>query len=581
MLRARWQDPTTHDQLTFSATKCTGQTKIVRTSSPPPGGVSPQPPQKSMPARRLDEDGDNELVPGECELKTLTATRIQPMVVLAETFTFVLSSWSIDSSERFDEGLICGKVDDRTTSVTAFEQALERRDGRGFGSPLFWEVSHRTLGGIVGTQISSSTVTGVSVKSFSGAPGDAQPAEMGFGRTFFTSHVQFSDPDGLLLSLPLLFHDHAGCVDDEDVDIDVYGSAVLGYAEYFGGNVTYLPVAAATNGELDFTSSNGYNVIQLSRDALLDYLVNIQARCDVENEPVWDEETGYVMCDGAGSVFSFFAPPTFPNVTTSVGGCPISVLPARFATVGDFVDGTFDSRLNLWFDFFNRAQDLGLVQIIDAAASEGTATSPFLQSSTQVGFALPEANNSTEWVLVLVVAVESLFVVLTALAALAFSATKGFVRRGPTPPREWAAVFGTVFVLGAFLALGLTPVFIGWASEREAAGMAHNDVYVYMADESVCAEVIWQGDPVGLGEWCVTVRTSTETLLVRSYVSTFEGRYAALAVSSAVLGGAAWIIYAVMKTLFVERVNRSVGAVSAVSMEGGSEARTDFREPRV
>lgn len=163
----------------------------------------------------------------------------------------------------------------------------------------------------------------------------------------------------------------------------------------------------------------------------------------------------------------------------------------------------------------------------------------------------------------MVVAVESLFVVLTALAALAFSATKGFVRRGPTPPREWAAVLGTVFVLGAFLALGLTPVFIGWASEQEAVEMAHNDVYSYSADESVCTEAVWQGDPFGLGEWCVTVRTSTETLLVRSYKSTFEGRYEALAVSSALLGGAPWITYAVMKTLFVEKkVNRSVGAVS-------------------
>lgn len=316
MLRARWQHPTTHDQLTFSAKQCTGQTKIVRASSPPPAGVSPQPPKTIMPARRLDEDGDEELVPGECELQTLTATRIQPMVVLSEGFSIFFSSWAIDSSEGFDEGLVCGKIDDRTTSVTAFEQAPERRDGRGFGSPLFWQVSHQTLGGIVDTEISSSTVTGVSVKSFSGAPGDVQPAEMGFGQTFFMSHVQFTNPDGGVFSLPLLFHDHAGCVDDEDVDIDVYSSAVLGYAEYLGGNVTYLPGADATD------ASDGYNVIQLSRDALTDLLV-MQARCDVENEPVWDDETGYAMCDGAGSFFILDSPSTFPNVTTSVDGCPI------------------------------------------------------------------------------------------------------------------------------------------------------------------------------------------------------------------------------------------------------------------
>lgn len=457
--------------------------------------------------------------------------------------------------------------------MTSFEQALERRDGHGFGSPLFPRVSYLGAGGIVDTEISSSTVTAVSVSSLSGAPGDETPAAMGYGQTFYSSHVFFGNGEDLLLSFPLLFHDHSGCL-GEEVDLDVYNSAVLGYGNSLGGNVTSVTAADDTDEVL--VSRDRYNAILLSTEALLEY-VSTQRLCDVTNAPVWTE-AGYATCSGAAgwgftSDGDIATSPPFPNVTTSVGGCPISVLPARLMAVGDFIDGTFESRLSQWPEIFTRVQTAIFSQGIDAAAALDTAISPVVQSSTQVGFALPEANNSTEWVLVLVVAVESLFVVVTALAALVFSSTNGFIRRGSTPRREWVTVLGAVFVLGAFLVLGLTPVFIGWASEREAADMAHNDVHHYTVEESVCAEASWEDDP-GLGQWCVALRTSSSTLLVRSYASTFEGRYAGLAISSAVLGGASWIAFAVMKTFYVERVHRSVGAVSG---SGFSEARPDFR----
>ena len=532
-----------------------------------------------MPARRLDEEDGDEQVPGECELKALTASRSrsQSFVVAIEGFSPVFSSWSIANSESFDNGELCGKAHDRTTPVTSFEQALERGDGRGFGSPLFYRMSFfQGAGGIVDTEISSSAVTAVKVTGVSGAPGDVPPATVGYGQTFYTSHVAFSDDNGLLLSFPLLFHDHAGCLGD-DVDLDVYSSAVLGYGSFLGGNVTSVPALDDDTDEF-LASRDRYNSIFLGTEALLEYAAT-QALCDVTSAPVWTEEAGYAMCSGATEVFftsdgDIATSPTFPNVTTSVGGCPISVLPARFVAVGDFIDGTLDSRLSQWPEAFTSVQRAIFSQNVDASAALETAVSPVVQSSTQIGFALPEANNSTEWVLVLVVAVESLFVVVTALAALVFSASNCFIlRRGSTPRREWVTILGAVFVLGAFLVLGLTPVFIGWASEQEAAEMAHNDVYHYTVDASVCAEATWEGDGA-LGQWCVALRTSSSTLLVRSYVSTFEDRYAALAWCSAVLGGASWLTYAVLKTVFVEKVNRSVGAVSG---SGYSEARPDFR----
>lgn len=493
-------------------------------------------------ARRLGEEDGDDQVPGECELKSLTVFRSQSIVVATEDFSTVFASWSIGNSESFDEGETCGKVDDRTTSVTCFEQALERRDGKGFGNAIFSRVSYQGAGGVVDTKISSSTVTAISVTSSSGAPGDEAPATMGYGQTFYTSHVNFRDGDDLQFSLPLLFHDPVGCL-DEDIDLDVYGSAVVGYANSLGGNVTSVPAAEDADGAL--VVRERYDAIVLSLEALLDY-VTMQAACDVGSEPVWTD-AGYAICSD-GLIVALVAP--IPNVTTLVGGCPISVLPARFLAVGDFINGTFDSRLSQWNEHFLSVQTKILSQGVDASASLATAASPVVQTSTPVGFALPDANDSTEWVLILVVAVESLLVVFSALVSLAFSAPNGFKRRGSTLRHDWVIIFGSVFALAGFLVLGLFPVFVGWESEQEAADMAHNDVFAYTAETTVCGAASWQGDDTGLGQWCTALRTSSETLLVRSYASTFEGRYAGLAISAAVAGGALWMAYVLMKTLF-------------------------------
>lgn len=495
-------------------------------------------------AGRLGEEDGDDQVPGECELKILTVLRSRPIVVATEDYSTLLASWSIGNSESFDEGEACGKVDDRTTSVTYFEQALERRDGKGFGNPIFSRVSYQGAGGVVDTKISSSTVTAISVTSSSGAPGDQAPATMGYGQTFYTSHVNFRDGDGFQLSLPLLFHDPVGCL-DEDIDLDVYGSAVVGYANSLGGNVTSVPAVEDADGAL--VRRERYDAILLSREALLDYL-EMQAVCDVYSEPVWTD-AGYAICSD-GLIAALVAPT--PNVTTLVGGCPISVLPARFLAVGDFISGTIDSRWSQWTEHLLRVQTKIVSQDMDAFASLGTAASSVVQSSNQVGFPLPDANDSAEWVLILVVAVEALLVIGTALVVEVFPPPNGFRRRGATLRREWLTMFGTVLALAAFLVLGLYPVFVGWESEREAADMAHNDVYTYTAETTVCGAASWQGDDSGLEQWCTSLRTISETLLVRSYASTFEGRYAGLAISSVVLGGALLAAYVVRKIFFVK-----------------------------
>ena len=496
-----------------------------------------------MSAQCLEEDGDDQ-VPGECEVKILTAYRSRsvPMVVGTDDLSFVVASWSIANSESFDQGEACDEVSDRTTSVTCFEQALERRDGKGFGNPMFSRVTYLGTTGVVETKISSSTVTAISVTSLSGAPGDEAPATMGYGQTFYTSHVNFRHGDNTQFSFPLLFHDPVGCL-DEDVDFDVYGSAVLGYANSLGGNVTSVPVVEEDG---TFVSREQYDAIVLSLEALLDYVV-MQADCDVASEPVWTE-AGYAMC--SDDFMAALLGASFPNVTTLVGGCPISVLPARFLAVGDFINGTVDSRLSQWNEHFFRVQTELLSQDIDVTAALATAVSPLLQSSTQVGFALPDANNSTEWVLVLVVALEALLVIGSALVIAVFPPPNGFVRRGATSRRDWLVFFGTVLGLAALFALGLIPVFVGWESEGEAADMAHNDVYMYKIETSLCGEASWQGDATGLEQWCTVLRTSSETLLVRSYTSTFEGRYAGLAISSVVLGGAMLAAYVARKIFF-------------------------------
>lgn len=74
------------------------------------------------------------------------------MIVGAEGFSGVVAGWAIANSYSLDKGDACGKVDDRTTSVTCFDQALERRDGTGFGNLMYSRVTYNGAGGIVDTE---------------------------------------------------------------------------------------------------------------------------------------------------------------------------------------------------------------------------------------------------------------------------------------------------------------------------------------------------------------------------------------------------------------------------------------------
>lgn len=182
-------------------------------------------------------------------------------------------------------------------------------------------VSYLGAGGVVDTGIPSSTVTAMSVTSSSGAPGDIAPATMGYGQTFYTMHLSFRDGNGRQLWFSVTFHDCSGCL-GEDVDLDKYSAAVVGYGNSLGGSVT--SVQAANDSNIGIVSRDCYNaILLLSEEALFDYAFT-QARCDVKNSPVWTE-AGYSMCSDVVSdvterVGDIMSPASFPNVTTSVIG---------------------------------------------------------------------------------------------------------------------------------------------------------------------------------------------------------------------------------------------------------------------
>ena len=476
-----------------------------------------------------------EQVPGECELGALTILRNTQNYVGLEQSSTIVSRWSIANADMFNHG-VCGEVQDRTTSPSDFTTAIDRHDGQGFNNPMYMSVNYRSPDVI--TKISSSVTSAVRVTSFGGfvnvADGPISLSTIGYGQEFFTAHVTFSDVEfGLFFSFPLLFQDSLGCMDEES-DWDYYGLAVKGYGEFFGGTIVPHQRLDDDDDYVDFS-----NTITMESSTLTNYLLN-QIRCDVGDEPVWSTDTGYMKCSESADTY---------NVTTVVNNCPISVIQSRFRPVGDFTNGDFFSRSEQWFDDFLPTQLLILNSDLDSKASILTSTG-VVQTTTQVGFDVVEANNGTERILIMVVAIEALLALFFSMIYGIYGILNGSVRRkrGTTTNSEWFKVYGTVFALASILALGLIPVYIGWSSESEAENMAHNDVYIYTKTDTICSDATFGGE---VASWCTTFATNVETLIVRSYVSTFESWYMGLAITSTIFGVVMLIVIIVVKTIYV------------------------------
>jgi len=483
-------------------------------------------------------------VTGECELKALTVSRIPKSLSVGNgEFPAILSSWSIANSNSLNEGHVCNGVGDRTTSYDDYIMALKREDSQGFNNPMYSEISYSSPGNIIITKISSSVVSAKMITSYSGFPGDKAPDTMGYGKEFFTSQVNFAVTDtSIVLSLPLLFHDSWGCFDEKS-DLDYYGLAVKGFSEFLGGTVSVHFTKDEENNADEGYSTSSFNAITLEFEDLFNYYLN-QMNCDIEEEPVLTS-AGYSICSSSVKT----------NVTTIVNDCPISVLQSRFRAVGDFVNSDFSSRSEQWTDDLETIQLHILSNGVEASSNILTSTGGVLQTTTQVGFSITEANNETEWILVMVVAVESLLALFFSMTYAIHSICNGAHRRNATNTNlvintnrmDMYKVYGTICALAAWLVLGLIPVYIGWFSESDAENMAHNDVYLYTKSDTVCSDT-FSND---LQSWCTSFGTNVQTLLVRTYTSTFVDRYMDLAIASTFLGGLFLIVIFVANTKYV------------------------------
>lgn len=180
---------------------------------------------------------------------------------------------------------------------------------------------------------------------------------------------------------------------------------------------------------------------------------------------------------------------------------------------------------------------------IKAVSALGSATSGVTQTSTQVGFEVDDANNSTEWVLVLVAAIEAMLAVLALAVTSCFKIClwRNAGRQAVPVPDKVATVGWACFAL-ALASLGLVPVFIARDVESDAARMALNDVYAYQSDTSTCFAAVW-GDVLPLGSsWCSATRVISVSMLVRSYSETFFDRYNTLATVAVSVCGVSLIL---------------------------------------
>ena len=71
---------------------------------------------------------------------------------------------------------------------------------------------------------------------------------------------------------------------------------------------------------------------------------------------------------------------------------------------------------------------------------------------------------------------------------------------------------------------------------------------IYTKTDTICSDATFGGE---VASWCTTFATNVETLIVRSYVSTFESWYMGLAITSTIFGVVMLIVIIVVKTIYV------------------------------
>lgn len=275
-----------------------------------------------------EPDDSQEL--GECEVAALAVFRllINDTNVAPDGLEVTFGAWSVANSESFDEGDVCGDASDRTTSVTAFDSAVARLDGAGFGNLLFYSVAYQATGtrGEVDTSIQSSMVSATVVSSLGG----------NIGTVVFSAHVNFVNRvSGLVVSLPLLFHTPSLCQAEVDVNLDFYGRAAVGYGLEIGGSLGYLFNVNRTGGSLDFRHVQ--SAIVLESTVAFNVFLSNQATCDVGEAPS-QGPAAWAECSSSTN---------YVNTSVSVGGCEVLVSPARWMVVGNFFNQTFEERFCL------------------------------------------------------------------------------------------------------------------------------------------------------------------------------------------------------------------------------------------
>lgn len=488
------------------------------------------------------------------------------MGVSADGFETVFRGWSLGKSESFDEGSVCGVEADRTTSVTEFDDAFARLDGAGFGSLIFSQVNYDAVRGEVKTDIQSSLVSAQVVSSLGGIVGEVAPDTRSYAGPYFSAHVNFANSRSLstvaMFSLPLLFHTPSLC-QGESVALDFYSAAALGFGQEIGGSIGHITLSNIT-GDEPLVSRTVRSAIILEGTTFLQFWIN-QKVCDVLEAPSYGP-AGWADCS-AGTQYA--------NTSVVVGGCEVLVSPARWLSVGDFFNQSeagYQERVDLWNEHF-AAQQVEIIELgIKAFSALQTAAFGVNQATTQVGFELDRANDSSEWILVLIVALET----VVAVTALAISScfrevVKWFKRRNSQPVVPGGDIlvaalvaFGKVASVAVLLGLGLTPVFIARAAERDADRMHHNDVYIYSSDATACFPAMWEG--VNTESWCLTTRVAENSLMVRSYSKTFASRYDALWFAAASIGGVALLLYAFLNCVNVVKTPKQE-AVSGFRVE--------------
>lgn len=479
---------------------------------------------------------DDTQEPGECEVAALAIWYLQrnSITVAPDGIEVAFGSWSIANAQSFDEGLACGDVSDRTTSTAAFDFAFARTDGAGFGNLLFFRADYLASGerSEIDTAIQSSLTSAMVVSSLGGNINDNSPGTMFYGGPYFSAHVSFaSSATNASFSFPLLFHTPSLC-HGENVTLDFYGAAASAFADDIGGSIGYFTHVNQTGAPLDlrFVSS----AIILDDATFVRYVVN-QAVCDVFEAPSYGPAAWAECSTGTQYV----------NTSVSVGGCEVLVSPARWVLVGNLFNQTgagFTERYVLWLELLSPLQTEILELSLKAISARQAATNGVTQTTTQVGFELNEANNDTEWILVLIVALEVVFGVVALAVSSLYARWK---EQSSQDELSIVEAFGKVASVAVLLSLGLVPLYFARAAESNAAQMAHIDVHTYFSDTSNCFSATWEGGSAD-ELWCITTRVVSQSLLVRAYSKTLLRNYDSLVWAATFVGGVGFVTYAAL-----------------------------------